>query len=243
MNTGRTNRILILAMGLTFVSTSAFAQDPVAWGTTTASVVTVVHTAFSRLTPFIPQWGASTTGTGAVCNDFTTPCKGGGAFSLPSGAMIVGVDLEACDFAGSGEARIELFSCPVNTNGCTSVANVTTGLAAQPGCVTVSSGPLNVTVQNAAASYPLIATLNDNTISVQFRAVRIRYMLQVSPAPGTASFGDVPVGSPLHRFVEALVASGITSGCGGGNYCPDAPLTRGQMAVFLAAALGLHWPN
>ena len=24
---------------------------------------------------------------------------------------------------------------------------------------------------------------------------------------------------------------------------PDAPLTRGQMAVFLAAAFGLHWPN
>ena len=28
-----------------------------------------------------------------------------------------------------------------------------------------------------------------------------------------------------------------------GNYCPDAPLTRGQMAVFLSKALGLHWPE
>jgi hypothetical protein len=36
------------------------------------------------------------------------------------------------------------------------------------------------------------------------------------------------------------VASGITAGCGGGNYCPDAP-TRRQMAIFLAKALGLHW--
>jgi hypothetical protein len=26
-------------------------------------------------------------------------------------------------------------------------------------------------------------------------------------------------------------------------YCPDAPLTRGKMAVFLAKALGLDWPN
>ena len=44
-------------------------------------------------------------------------------------------------------------------------------------------------------------------------------------------------------YIEALVASGITAGCGGGNYCPNAGLTRRQMAVFLAKALGLHWPN
>jgi hypothetical protein len=56
-----------------------------------------------------------------------------------------------------------------------------------------------------------------------------------------ASFGDVPTNHPFFPFVEALVASGITAGSGGGNYCPDAPLTRGQMAVFLAIALGLHF--
>ena len=32
-------------------------------------------------------------------------------------------------------------------------------------------------------------------------------------------------------------------GCGSGNYCPDANLTRGQMAVFLSKAMGLHFPN
>jgi hypothetical protein len=42
-------------------------------------------------------------------------------------------------------------------------------------------------------------------------------------------------------FVQALVDAGITSGCGGGNFCPEAPLTRGQMAVFLAIGLGLHF--
>jgi len=44
-------------------------------------------------------------------------------------------------------------------------------------------------------------------------------------------------------IAEALYAAGITGGCGNFNYCPDAPLTRGQMAVFLAKALGLHWPG
>ncbi|HEX4439809.1 MAG TPA: S-layer homology domain-containing protein, partial [Thermoanaerobaculia bacterium] len=72
--------------------------------------------------------------------------------------------------------------------------------------------------------------------------VRVYYHLQVSPAPGTATFNDVPTNHPFFQFVEALAASGITAGCGGGNFCPDAPLTRGQMAVFLSKALGLHWP-
>jgi hypothetical protein len=68
--------------------------------------------------------------------------------------------------------------------------------------------------------------------------------LQVSPAPATASFpNDVPTSHPYFRFVEALKASGITGGCGTGSYCPDAAVTRGQMAVFLATALGLNWIN
>jgi len=69
------------------------------------------------------------------------------------------------------------------------------------------------------------------------------YRLQVSPAPALATFGDVPTGHPFFRFVEALAAAGITAGCGSGQYCPDNPVTRGQMAVFLSIALGLHFPN
>jgi hypothetical protein len=83
--------------------------------------------------------------------------------------------------------------------------------------------------------------LND---TVKFRTVRYHYRLQVSPAPAVATFpNDVPTSHPYFRFVEALARSGITAGCGGNSYCPDAPITRGQMAVFLAVALGLHFPN
>jgi hypothetical protein len=73
----------------------------------------------------------------------------------------------------------------------------------------------------------------------------LQYKLQVSPAPGTATFADVPLSHPFFQYIEALAASGVTTGCAGSplRYCPDAPVTRGQMAVFLARALGLHWPN
>ena len=77
---------------------------------------------------------------------------------------------------------------------------------------------------------------------MRLRGARVLYRRQVSPAPSTATFNDVPISHPFFQFVEALAASGITAGCGTGVYCPDAPLTRGQMAVFLAKALGLHWP-
>jgi hypothetical protein len=80
------------------------------------------------------------------------------------------------------------------------------------------------------------------TSSEALGGMTVGYALQVSPAPATADFADVPTNHPFFQFVEALSASGITAGCGNGNFCPDAPLTRGQMAVFLAKALGLQWP-
>ncbi len=73
------------------------------------------------------------------------------------------------------------------------------------------------------------------------RGVRFTWRRQVSPAPQTATFGDVPTDNAQFQYIEALAASRIIAGCGNGNYCPDNPLTRGQMAVFLAKALGLHW--
>jgi hypothetical protein len=98
-------------------------------------------------------------------------------------------------------------------------------------------------VDNATYYYFLAASLGASDANMKLSAVRVGWKRQVSPAPGTATFADVPVGDPFHRFIEALVAAGISGGCGTSNYCPHASLTRGQMAVFLAVALGLHWPN
>ncbi|HEX7224940.1 MAG TPA: S-layer homology domain-containing protein [Candidatus Limnocylindria bacterium] len=52
-------------------------------------------------------------------------------------------------------------------------------------------------------------------------------------------FGDVPTASTYHDDVEALVGAAITTGCGGGNYCPGSAVTRGQMAAFLNRGLGI----
>jgi len=111
-----------------------------------------------------------------------------------------------------------------------------------PGCTTVTDdlSSLNMVVDNLQNRVEL--TLTPSHAADQFTVAVIAYRLQVSPAPATATFGDVPTSHPFFRYVEALAAAGITGGCGGGNFCPDAPLTRGQMAVFLSKALGLQWP-
>ncbi len=61
------------------------------------------------------------------------------------------------------------------------------------------------------------------------------------PATGTR-FADVPANYWAARWIEQLAADGITGGCGGGNFCPDQPLTRAEMAVFLTAAFHLPLP-
>jgi len=73
--------------------------------------------------------------------------------------------------------------------------------------------------------------------------VRITWHRQVSAPPATATFPDVPTSHLFFQHVEALYAAGITAGYGNGNFGVNDPITRGQMAVFLAKALGLHWAN
>lgn len=56
-----------------------------------------------------------------------------------------------------------------------------------------------------------------------------RHRLVAAPASPT----DVPVSHPSAAWIKQLAAEGITSGCGGGNYCPNNPVSRTQMAFFL----------
>jgi photosystem II stability/assembly factor-like uncharacterized protein len=58
------------------------------------------------------------------------------------------------------------------------------------------------------------------------------------PATGTV-FADVPVDAFAAAWIEELFHEGISAGCGGGNFCPDASLTRAQAAALLTRAFQL----
>jgi hypothetical protein len=212
------------------------APNPETYGTAAEAVIAVPDFEFTPWTSaFTFAWNAGkyVTVAGGSLN---------AGIHLPAGASITRMELQACNTNATGVGSLEL-QAKSNLGGGlgTILAQITLG--ANAGCpvlVPVTLAPAH-TVNNAINSYLLwwANGATDGTIKIQ--AVRVFYKLQISPDPAGATFADVPVGHPFHRFVEALYASGITGGCGGGNYCPDAPVTRGQMAVFLAGALGLHW--
>jgi hypothetical protein len=82
---------------------------------------------------------------------------------------------------------------------------------------------------------------NDEVTRAQMAVflLRAKYGSDYTPPPATGGFGDAPPGSFAADWIEQLAAEGITSGCGGGNYCPNAPVTRAQMAVFVVRAFAL----
>jgi hypothetical protein len=55
-------------------------------------------------------------------------------------------------------------------------------------------------------------------------------------------FTDVAVDYWAAAWIKQLAAEGITGGCDADNYCPEEPVTRAQMAVFLTSAFGLTMP-
>ena len=225
---------LILVLGSTRLS----AQQVATYGVDSMSVVVV---SAWDMEPFESQ----TTWASSELNAYRYLTNAGALFGMvhaPEGASLLSVELDACDTSPTKGVGASLSR--MDPSGLTTLALVSTGDAETPGCsrfaADLAAGP--ETVDNSFFQY-LVSVQNATFAGdTSIGAMRVFYKLQVSPAPGTASFNDVPTSDPAFQFVEALVASGVTAGCGGGNYCPDAPLTRRQMAVFLAKSLGLHWP-
>lgn len=138
-------------------------------------------------------------------------------------------------------------------SGSTSIGSVFSGVAETPGETVICVVPASPVLIRAFGdvdgdgdqeyNYHGLHLSAGGDTNVRWGAAYVVWRRAMSPAPLTATFpNDVPTSHPFFRFVEALAASGITAGCGPGSFCPDQPLTRGQMAVFLTFGLGLYWP-
>lgn len=165
--------------------------------------------------------------------------------NLPSGALLETVEIEACDNANDASVFVDFNLCGSPSADCVLSADysVTTGIADTLGCTYFSITPPEedrITIDNKNHSY-FFTIVTDGPTSL--RLIRLFWRLQVSEPPLTATFPDVPLDSLQRPYIEALFASGIAGGCDLDNFCPDNPVTRGQLAVFLAKALGLHWSH
>ena len=70
--------------------------------------------------------------------------------------------------------------------------------------------------------------------------LRAKHGASYVPPATTHTFVDMPVAGKewMEPWVDQLYAEGITSGCGAGPiFCPENPVTRAAMAVFLLRAL------
>ncbi len=163
---------------------------------------------------------------------------------LPQGALITGLDFYYKD------------TDPGFNISCALMEFSSTGVLTKIGETIYSSGSAGWgsasydlsspwwTVNNGSNNYQVFISTGSTPTPDQLRwgGLRIRYKLQVSPAPGVASFSDVPTSHWAFQWIEALKASGITQGVTPTTYEPESNVTRAQMAVFLAKALGLNWP-
>jgi ELWxxDGT repeat protein len=73
--------------------------------------------------------------------------------------------------------------------------------------------------------------------------LRAKHGSSYAPPPATGTvFTDVPANYWAASWIEQLAAEGITTGCAPGLYCPDASVTRAQMAAFLTRTFSLPLP-
>jgi hypothetical protein len=253
--------VVLLAAGA-----AALAADeaPKTFGTQDLQVVTLSPWAFQ-------PWNDGTSYFNACCvgESYRHPTAGIPYFSapidaglVPNGAVIEQIDFYVSDSNAAAEADMHASLCStwvhLDGTGVNGNCPFQTATSGTPGNSTLTLTP-SVTIRynqdvdppdgiDDAVFYMLLVSFGDGanpvyTNNLRLRGARILYRRQISPPPSQATFNDVPTGHLFFQYVEALAASGITAGCGSGNYCPDAPLTRGQMAVFLSKALGLYWPG
>jgi hypothetical protein len=163
------------------------------------------------------------------------------SFSLPSGALITGIEVDFRNNSTTDTSFAALVACDYHETNCTQYTDTSAvgPIGDTYDVIDLTSTP--ITVDNYLNKYTLYWENHDTSGNIALAGMIVYYFLQVSPAPSVASFVDVPTTSPLFRFVEALKAAGITGGCDATHFCPNNPLTRGQMAVFLSAGLGLSW--
>jgi hypothetical protein len=267
LNVSLERRVALLIVGVAvLIAIPVAGQAPVA-GATDVSAASV-ETAPAVQHPGEPEWGTGAgisywlpaaafvpRDTGSVWRDagfgrLVLVSLGGGPYpkdlmaplNLPQGAHLTKVQFYWCDNDYGYDITGYLLSYPeANFAGSTTIASVSTG--GVPACTGSIFAATDVTIDNNNNQYNVVVRFDGASSDLDFRGARLVYNLQLSPAPATATFGDVPTGYWAFQHIEALAASGITAGCGGGNFCPETTVTRAQMAVFLAKAFGLHWPG
>jgi hypothetical protein len=261
-------RMQVLGLSMTFVggaliSTAGLAQTPAvppppevvpvdagtarsgapdAYGSTAMTVVRIHASAFQSQCAGDALYSYWNTGITYRQSGADAACMLHAPVQLPAGAVVTEVGFDGYDVDPTLNINWGFSYVSQSAADTVGVVNWNTQ--------STSSGSFSATLPMGAPLtvepgnyYFALVQLNKIGPDMRIKGMRVGYKLQVSPAPATATFSDVPTGHWAFKYIEALAASGITGGCAPGQYCPNNPITRAEMAVFLADALGLHWGN
>jgi len=224
------------------------AEDPAPddYGTVATNYHYVSAEEFLPFLPHVNDWvDAGTGGARYVIGSSTSMISAN--VRLPSGALVTGMavvyeDSDAVDdlevyfyrtWWGIGSRGSEIVGPAYFSSGTPGITRSYVDIDPDH---TISYQASSFSVQ----AYRLVALL-DASPDVQLRGVILYWKRQISPAPVVPTFPDVAPGYWAFQSIEALAASEITTGFPDGTFRPTDPVTRAQMATFLARALGLHW--
>ena len=152
----------------------------------------------------------------------TPPITGGGG---GGGDAAVVVEIEGASFAAADTETV--FTAAVSDD--TRISSLRWTVGGPDGFTATSNAPRFSFVAPAGGTYTLSVTVDDTARRTHTGSVTLTV------------FGDITG----HQFVNEilwLAESGITRGCAAHSYCPSNPVTRAQMASFLARALELEAP-
>jgi hypothetical protein len=103
-------------------------------------------------------------------------------------------------------------------------------------------------VQDYFGSVVVSGTYDGNPVQIPMTGLSVATPVGVAAPPPTGpkfnafiltstlgpyEFYDVPQSNPFHDAIHKVAADGVSAGCGGGDFCPTAPVSRAQMTVFL----------
>jgi hypothetical protein len=178
-------------------------------------------------------------------------CRTGGGnlwfdanFGLPSGARLT-IARMFYDDNVNGQ-RIYLFLTRTRVSEAPGVAPTVTfigpsgGVSSPDGISRWGNVPIttNTTIANRLDIYSARVNIGTNTCLI---GVRLFWQRQIRTGLSNpfSDIGGLP--QEFQDSIKALAASGITTGTTPTTYSPFQSVNRGQMATFLARALGLYW--
>jgi len=241
------HRVVLSLLALVLFPMGLLAQ---AYGT--GSQITVIPAAAFRGETSADQY-TSNQGVGlAPTTDTTTTFVA--PVQIPSGAVIQKIEILVTDLDPNSDITASLADFAQGVATATSCgpavfigwSGSSSGLAGT-GLLTLAGQLFSLRYRNGCnfndSYFQYYLRVQLQSTSQSLSGAVVTWFRGVSPAPATATFDDVPTSDPFFRAIEALAASGITSGCGNNNFCPNQVVTRNQLAKFLANALGLHFPQ